>query len=309
MNTIKFSKINNLSTERHNLGILKIYEENIFNNNLKIYHPCNLNIFITNKCQNKCFFCINEKNSSNVICDKLYYKTLIEVLEELRDKNFEVTITGGEPTLNLERFVNTLILCNKYNFPCRTVSTTGLNLLKEYQQKPLCQHMIENNFIHNINISRMHWKEEKNKEILTGINITNRDIQKLAMFFKFNGAEMRISCNIIPNYIDNFEKMLSFVEYYRNKDVDTVMFRELVGNQHIPLKNILKLTPENGFIYLKTLNGFAYIVDIYQYKDMIVKHYISKPKVDTSIISSFMLNGGFFMDNFTGKNVSIKLVK
>ena len=307
MNTIKFSKITNLLTERHNLEVLNISKENIFNNKVDIYHPCNLNIFITNSCQNKCFFCINHKNRNIDISDEEYYNALEKALKELSNKGFEITITGGEPTLNPERFVKTLELCKKYNFPCRTVSTTGFNLLKNYNNKPLCQHMIENNFIHNINISRMHWDEDRNLEILNGLNITNSNIKTLATFFKLNDAEMRISCNIIPGYIDTFDKMLNFVDYYRGLNVDTVMFRELIGYKMKKLNDILELTPKNGFEHLKTLYGFNYTVDVYRYKDMLVKHYKTKPNFDKSVIFSLALNNGILTDNFSGRNIFINL--
>lgn len=307
MNTIKFSKITNLLTERHNLEVLNISKENIFNNEVEIYHPCNLNIFTTNNCQNKCFFCINHKNRNTDISDEEYYNSLEKALKELSNKGFEITITGGEPTLNPERFVKTLELCKKYNFPCRTVSTTGLNLLKNYNNKPLCQHMVENDFTHNINISRMHWDEDKNLEILNGLNITNSNIKTLATFFKLNDAEMRISCNIIPGYIDTFEKMLNFVDYYRKINVDTVMFRELIGRATKSLDSVLELTQENGFDYLRTLDGFNYTVDVYRYKDMLVKHYKTKPNFDKSVIFSLALNNGTLKDNFIGKNISVNL--
>ena len=96
-------------------------------------------IAVTELCQNDCYFCINNKTNNilqNYNCSfNNYYKGLEKLLNELKNKNFEITITGGEPTLDLERFVKTLELCNYYNMKCRTVSTTGLNLLKEYIMK------------------------------------------------------------------------------------------------------------------------------------------------------------------------------
>ena len=311
MNTIKFSKIENITTEQHNLEVQNIYEDAIFGKKLLVYHPCNLNIFVTELCQNDCYFCINNKTNNilqNYNCSfNNYYNGLKKLLNELKDKNFEITITGGEPTLNLERFVKTLELCNHYNMKCRTISTTGLNLLKEYNNKPLCQYMIENKFIHNINISRMHWDEDINNEIFKNKNLSNDEIEKLAIFFKLNDAEMRISCNLIPNYIDSFDKMLKFVDFYRNKNIDTIMFRELVGCDNILLKDIVQLNVNNGFEYIKTLDGFTYFVDIYKYKDMLIKHYKTKENFNKDVIFSFAYKNNMFLDNFIGNNVMIKL--
>ena len=95
---------------------------------------------------------------------------------------------------------------------------------------------------------------------------------------------MRISCNLIPNYIDSFDKMLKFVDFYRNKNIDTIMFRELIGCNNILLKDILQLNVDNGFEYIKTLDGFTYFVDIYKYKDMLIKHYKTKEYFNKDVI-------------------------
>lgn len=311
MNTIKFSKIENITTEQHNLEILDIREESIFGRTLKIYHPCNLNIFITNVCHNNCDFCINRDYSNTDILDKDYFNSLEKVLRELKGKGFEITITGGEPTLLKKRFVETLRLCKEYGFPCRTVSTTGLLLTEKYEGKSLCRHLIENDFIHNINISRMAISDFENEKIFNcknnTRNISNKDISKLATYFKLNDAEMRISCNLLEGFIDSFPKMLEFVDFYRNLDVETVMFRELegVGNP-IRLKDIVNFTDE--FKYIETLRGSAYIVDIYKYKDMLIKYYETNKDIPKDVIFSLSLRNGILRDGFVGKKFEERLI-
>ena len=298
MNTIKFSKISNLTTEQHNLELIDIHEDKIFGESLKIYHPCNLNIFIGNICHNRCGFCIN-KNVNPRIDDKTYYAALKKCLSELQGKHFEITITGGEPTLEKERLVEVMRLCKEYGFPCRTFSTTGRHIMTPYEGKLLCQHMIENNFINNINISRMDISEEGNKQIFIGDNLSNEEIEKLAVFFNLNDAQMRISCNLIEGHIDTFDRMLGFVDFYRKKEVETVMFRELVG-----VKNSIKLADiacfDERFSFIERLHGLIYDVDIYRYKDMLVKHYITKENIPTDVVFSMSFNEGILMDNFCG---------
>lgn len=305
MNTIKFYDQKILSTDMHNPEIINILTENIFDREVKIYNPCNLNIFISLVCQNKCNFCINNNFTNTDITDKEYYSSLEKVLNELYDKGFEITLTGGEPTLFAERFVKTMKMCYERNFTCRTVSTTGYGLFDKYNNKPLYQHMIENNFVHNINISRMHYKEDKNTEIFKHKNINNQDIEILAEFYKINNADMRISCNIIDGYIDNFDKILDFVYFYRNIGINSIIFRELI-NGNILLKNIVKFN--NEFQKIKTLNTALYTIDIYKYKDMIVKYYQSQYITDKNIIYSFSLINGFLKDGFCGKKLEVKLL-
>lgn len=299
MNTIKFSKIKNKTTEQHNLKVNDIYEENIFNNKIQLYHPCNLNIFVTNICQNNCFFCIN--NSPNFkekeITDEQYFDYLENVLQNLQGKGIEITITGGEPTLNPKRFLNTMKLCDKYNFPCRTVSTTGLNLLQYYEGKPLCQYMIEYGFIHNINISRMHFDEDKNQSIFKGKNISNDELSKLAMFFKMNDAEMRVSCNIIKDYIDSQDKMLDFVDKFIDIGVDSIMFRELISDSPILLPSILRL---DQFEHITNLEGLTYSVEVLKYKDLLIKHYKTKKIESNDVVMSMSFNNGILRNGFNG---------
>lgn len=299
MNTIKFSNILNATTEQHDLEVETISEENFYENEITLKHPCNLNLFITNMCQNDCFFCINGRHHlfENEISTEKYFASLEQCLFDLQGKEIEITITGGEPTLYPVRFVRTMELCKKYGYPCRTVSTTGFKLMEDYKGKALYQHMLENDFIHNINISRMHFDEEKNKELLKGNNLTNEEVSKLAMFFSTNNAEMRVSCNIINGYIDSMDKMLQYVSYFNSLGVDTVMFRELVMDNPLLLPSILNF---DGFNFIETLSGDNYEVDVWTYKNFLVKHYRTVSKNDNAV-SSLSLNNGILRIGFNGK--------
>ena len=294
MNTIKFSKLENITTEQHNLEVHSNKEIVLFGNKLNLYTPCNLNIFITNKCHSNCFFCINKDFSNSDINDDFYYFSLKETLSTLNPKYTEITITGGEPTINMTRFINTLTMCNEMGFKFRTISTTGLNLLKKYNQKELCQHMIEQNAIHNINISRM--SVSNNDEIFKSKNITNKDISKLANFFYMHDAEMRISCNLILGYVDSFEKMLDFVSYYEKLDVQTIMFRELVSCNNIKLNDIFK--PNEDFLFIKTLHSESYNVNVYKYKNFLVKYYNAIPD-NSNNIKTLSLRNGILAKNYS----------
>lgn len=297
MNTIKFSKNKNLTTEQHDMLTANVKWENIFGTDYLIYNPCNLNIFITSVCQNKCDFCINSKFTGSDCSDGVYEKSLKAVLDE---KDFEITITGGEPTLNMKRLIFTMRECFERNLHCRTFSTTGFNLLKEYKNKQLWNYLIDYNFIHNINISRMNIDQNINDNIFGNKNITNKDIEKLAYFFETNNAEMRLSCNLIKGSVDNFEGMLNFVDYYSNIGVQTIIFRETIGYD-LQFSNILKFN--EAFKRVEQIEGPFYIVDVYEYKDYIVKHYITKQNIDKNIITSFSLRNGIFKDGFSGKRI------
>lgn len=296
MNTIKFSNMQRKTTEQHNLTIAKLKDVKIFDKNYKIYEPCNLNIFITNKCPNHCSFCINKDYMNTDISNEVFYRSLKILLNELEGLPIEITITGGEPTLNKERFVKTISICKDYGFKCRTISTIGTNLMEEYKNKDLCEWLIECGFIHNINISRMAKEDSINNKILGSTNITNEDIERLALFFKLRKAEMRISCNLIKGYIDNFSKMLDFVNYYRTKGIDSIMFRELVSKNPLLLKDVVLF--DEQFNYIETIKGIYYTVKVYKYKDMIVKYYDTNKDINKSILSSMSFRNGILQKDF-----------
>ena len=147
MNTIKFAPYNDFVTEQHDVENATAYEANVFGFSGKFYNPCNLNVFIQNKCQNDCEFCINKRNDRTDIDNELYFKNLEEILDGMKALHLEATITGGEPTLNPARMVETIRMLRKFGVKERTVSTTGIGLMNLYENKPVLQHLIDNDYV------------------------------------------------------------------------------------------------------------------------------------------------------------------
>ena len=61
--------------------------------------------------------------------------------------------------------------------------------------------------------------------------------------------------------------------------------------------NIGKRVFDDRFSYVETLKGIYYNVDIYVYKDYLIKYYKSK-RVDKNMISSLSLRNGILMKDF-----------
>lgn len=276
MNTIKISLLKNLTTEQHNPAIVDIHDDYIFGEKVKIANPCNLNIFITNTCQNNCFFCIN-KNKGTALDYGPYLSSLENVLYELDGKGIECTITGGEPTILPNLLIQVMGLVHRHNIHCRTFSTSGYNLIKKPE---ILKAMMDFGFTHNINISRMHYDEKINSSIMGPQNITNDDIKKLALFFKMHDAEMRISCNLIPGCIDSALEVTKFTEYYSDLGVETVMFRELVGDyyhgRYAGLMQNIAETITSNVTASDTICDDTYQIDMYRYLNKLIKVYTHK---------------------------------
>lgn len=309
MNTIKFAPYNEFITEQHNLEVAQVKEATIGDKTYKFYSPCNLNVFVSNICQNNCDFCIN-KGHKELCSDEEHYSGLERALSALSNVDCEFTLTGGEPTLNPERFVKTCEILKKFGIKERTISTTGIGLLNMYNGKPVLAHLREMDFIHNISISRMAFNEELNDRLLKGKNIKNKDLEKLAFFSKMNGIEMRVSTNFLKESVHDYNSMIKFLYNMKNAGISTVLFRELVGiSDSIKIKPIQdKISNSDDFKLDKTLTGIFYDVDVYLYPknkpEYIVKCYRDKKPAE-KVVGSLSYNAGILRIGFNGEILNV----
>lgn len=296
MNTLKFQRASNVATEQHNLELEETAIVTICGKQYEISVPCNANIVVTDKCPCNCYFCVERQTrNSNRDISSNYIKGLNELLPQLDSKLFEITITGGEPTIDSEKLIQTLKLCHENNLHCRTFSTTGIGFNHD-----IIQAMLQYGFTHNINVSRMSIDEDENREVFGNTPLTNDDIEKYALTFKLNNAEMRLSCNLINGKVDSIDKILEYVDFYNSIGVDSMLFRELVGCENsILLKDIFT---DKHFTYIKTLHNDIYDVDVYRYKDFIVKHYQTK-SIKPNKITTLSYNNGNLRIGFTGEKI------
>lgn len=307
MNTIKFAPYNDFVTEQHDVENASAYEANVFGFNGKFYNPCNLNVFIQNKCQNDCDFCINKRNDRTDIDNELYFKNLEAILEGMKTVHLEATITGGEPTLNPARMVETIRMLRKFGVKERTVSTTGIGLMNLYENKPVLQHLIDNDYVHNISISRMDISDTENANVLKGKNITNEELARIAFYAKVNGVQLRTSTNIIENHIDSLEKILNFVDFQYTNNIDSCLFREVIAKDFISIAPFQEqIRNDKNFVFDKVIHGMFYDIIVYIYKspvtnqEYIVKCYQTNV-IDKTVIGTLSYNQGKLRTGFNGE--------
>lgn len=307
MNTIKFAPYNDFVTEQHDVENASAYEANVFGFSGKFYNPCNLNVFIHNKCQNDCEFCINKRNDRTDIDNELYFKNLEAILEGMKSVHLEATITGGEPTLNPARMVETIRMLRKFGVKERTVSTTGIGLMNLYENKPVLQHLIDNDYVHNISISRMDITDTENMNVLKGKNITNEELARIAFYAKVNGVQLRTSTNIIENHIDSLEKILNFVDFQYTNNIDSCLFREVIAKDFISIAPFQEqIRNDKNFVFDKVIHGMFYDIIVYIYKspvtnqEYIVKCYQTNV-IDKTVIGTLSYNQGKLRTGFNGE--------
>lgn len=307
MNTIKFAPYNDFVTEQHDVENASAYEANVFGFSGKFYNPCNLNVFIQNKCQNDCEFCINKRNDRTDIDNELYFKNLETILKGMKSVHLEATITGGEPTLNPARLVETIRMLRKFGVKERTVSTTGIGLMNLYENKPVLQHLIDNDYVHNISISRMDITDTENANVLKGKNITNEELARIAFYAKVNGVQLRTSTNIIENHIDSLEKILNFVDFQYTNNIDSCLFREVIAKDFISIAPFQEqIRNDKNFVFDKVIHGMFYDIIVYIYKspvtnqEYIVKCYQTNV-IDKTVIGTLSYYQGKLRTGFNGE--------
>lgn len=317
MNTIKFAPYDDFVTEQHDVEHASVDTVKVGETEYRFYNPCNLNVFITNTCQNVCDFCINKEQTDQFrMGDTTYYEVLEKGLEKLSGVKLEATITGGEPTLLPRRLVETVRILVKHGVHERTVSTTGIGLLEKYEGKTVFQHLIENGYTHNISISRMAEDEWENDRIMMGDkyssrqrNIGNDDLRRLATIAKANGVQLRTSTNLLSGFVDTYKKMLHFVDFQYKNGIESCLFRELEGKMQkmrAPIAWIADAVRMNReFEYIRTVNGMFYDIELYLYTShetgmkYIVKVYTNHV-VDADVIGSLSFNHGIIRKGFHG---------
>lgn len=317
MNTIKFAPYDDFVTEQHDVEHASVDTVKVGETEYRFYNPCNLNVFITNTCQNACDFCINKGQTDQFrMGDTTYYEDLEKGLEKLSGVKLEATITGGEPTLLPRRLAETVRILVKHGVHARTVSTTGIGLLEKYEGKTVFQHLIENGYTHNISISRMAEDEWENDRIMMGDkyssrqrNIGNDDLRRLATIAKANGVQLRTSTNLLSGFVDTYKKMLHFVDFQYKNGIESCLFRELEGKMQkmrAPIAWIADAVRMNReFEYIRTVNGMFYDIELYLYTShetgmkYIVKVYTNHV-VDADVIGSLSFNHGIIRKGFHG---------
>lgn len=318
MNTIKFAPYDDFVTEQHDVEHASVDTVKVGETEYRFYNPCNLNVFITNTCQNACDFCINKGQTDQFrMGDATYYEDLEKGLEKLSGVKLEATITGGEPTLLPRRLVETVRILVKHGVHERTVSTTGIGLLEKYEGKTVFQHLIGNGYTHNISISRMSEDEWENDRIMMGDkyssrqrNIGNDDLRRLATIAKANRVQLRTSTNLLAGFVDTYQKMLHFVDFQYKNGIESCLFRELEGKMQkmaAPIAWIAEaVRSSRDFGYIKTVNGMFYDIELYLYTShetgmtYIVKVYTNHV-VDADVIGSLSFNHGIIRKGFHGE--------
>lgn len=287
---MKFSPIREKRQELYNVEDYELIPFNFNGIDKRVYSNVNLSIFVDDYCNTDCKFCVAQLRFENrgklfkkdkIKNDEEYLKRIGELLEYLKPLNPSVSITGGEPTKS-KRLPKILEIINKYGYRKRTLTTNGSGLFDIMEGKTVLQHIIDNKFSH-LNISKAHYDEGINKEIMQYDNgyCSNEMIETISTISLANGLRPRMSCD----GINSLEDMVKYMEYYQSIGIDNVIFRELMDfdeNKMINkekinynIENKVKLNEiwknidvDKRFEPIRNLLGYYYYVEVYKFKNI-----------------------------------------
>ncbi len=302
MNTIKFEPVWMPKTETHDVEKYSIKQMEIAGKKRYVYSNVGLTIYVTNRCNSDCSFCMNkfEENflcSKEIMDDEEYLRRLDYILGLLKHLNPSVMITGGEPT-KARRLPEVIKLVHKYGYVLRSFSTNGTGLLDFIDGKMILQYMYENNFLNNINISRHAISPEENYRIMkTKGDLINSQLCEIAGFCAGHNMRVRMGCTLQKGGVSNLEEMLQYYSHYESLGIDTVVFRELIPidtskkgaddyqKLFVDISEILDAIRKRAdFRYAYTLDGLYYNVEHFHYHDKLVKCYREKNTASPDII-------------------------
>jgi Molybdenum cofactor biosynthesis enzyme len=173
------------------------------------YGKC-LDLKLTNTCNGKCLFCIEDsgyspKNTANVE----------ELTKKINKQDIQtLLVLGGEPLMYPD-IVKFLSLIRK---DINIVITTNGSLLTPDLAKAMTP------YVKGMNISIHHSTSKRHKE-LTKISLDSETLYK--SIHAFGTSKIRINCNLVKGYVDSKKEVEAMYVMVQNLGVSKIRFAEL----------------------------------------------------------------------------------
>ena len=273
----------------------------------KVYKNFNFSIFLTDKCNADCKFCVAqlryEHKSLMYKKDKIipdmkfngyeeycmyknrYLDRLEEVLQIVRPLNPSVSITGGEPTINRDLLLDVMKLVDKYDFRKRTLTTNGT-----YLDKELIEQFSKYKLDH-LNISIPHYQAAKAADLMVLNQVKYckflLSLKLLIKDLKEHNISPRISCLLTKEGISSTKDIKKYIEIFHSlAKVDNFIFRQMMqydttavnqdkisycNDNLVKLDDIWKQMEDDEYFtpYLNLI-GYYYYVEIYKHNDITI---------------------------------------
>lgn len=192
-----------------------------------------ITIYVRTKyCNANCKFCIFQADAC-----KFNFTKYKEILDQLSN-NIQIRkigIAGGEPMLNWNDFLEISELSRQY------APNTELSLnTNGFKWERFVNHPIFKTYDY-VQISRHHYDDELNSEIMQTDSIVTSDIIKKTSHLQTHRHQVQFRCNLIKGYIDSKEEVFKFLDWSNEVGINDVGVVSLM-----PINQYSK----DNFIYL-----------------------------------------------------------
>lgn len=195
---------------------IKVFESyfKLSESNTTINNP-NFSIVVPGGCNGKCDFCFWQKTKP---CGN-YINKLTETLNNLPSQFYQISLTGGEPTISpyLKSILETI---DKRNFTKVVLTTNGSKLLDVIP-------MLEGK-VNHINISRHHYEEDLNNNVFKTKMISNRQLKHVIAELNKVGIDVTLSAVLNEN-LNNKSQIKEYIDFAHRMGATQVFFRKPHG--------------------------------------------------------------------------------
>lgn len=183
----------------------------------------NFSIVLPGGCNSNCSFCFNKGNDLHFKTEELgkYLTNLKDVLSYLPSQFYQISITGGEPTISpYFDAVLALLITFRKKYTNIVLTSNGTNLLDKKN--------IVGAAVDHINISRHHHDDELNKKIFGGsYELDTLDIAQIIDEYGKRGIDVSLNCVIDDSTFVHF--IPDFIGYANYVGAYSVHFRKESG--------------------------------------------------------------------------------
>lgn len=219
-----------------------------------------LHLKITNKCNAKCKFCVEQNSICEELPDNVLRNTKL-ALEELKSTGllFSVSVTGGEPLL-FPKFKELCELLQSFNIPFLTMNTNAKFINKNNID------LIDKTF-RWINISRHRINDEDNSNVFHSNQATIEDLK----WIKNNLSTCKVRIQCVMDHIYTPEEMNTFTKAF--SFADDISYRRLMSlgdeygvtydSHEEAYNNILKYAFDNFTLIEQSIQDY-YVYEVWK---------------------------------------------
>lgn len=186
----------------------------------------NFSIVLPGPCDAACGFCFAQKPPA--FCGMLKYLTRLNaVLEALGPQFYQISITGGEPTMSPYLLpVLAVIQAHRRKYTNVLLTTNGSRLLEVADDL--------HGIVDHVNISRHHYDDGKNAHIFGGkYRVSTADAERMVNRLSATGIDVSVNCIVYDSTDVGF--LGCFIGYAMSVGFKAVRFRKKNGdNNPIP---------------------------------------------------------------------------